>query len=64
MSGEYKVESLPGMKPIPFMKQVILFILSPLLALKEGLNILIKIPTNNAIKKNMPFTGHKNGAFT
>ena len=64
MSGEYTSSSLPGMKPLPFLKQLLIYLLSPIIIFQATIDILSKQGTFNAIKKNMPFTGRKNGAFS
>ena len=64
MSGEYTSSSLPGMKPLPFLKQLLIYLLSPIIIVQATIDILSKQGTFNAIKKNMPFTGRKNGAFS
>lgn len=64
LSGEFDASALPAFKPLGFFKQLIIYMLMPLLLLKATWNILSISAPYNAIKKDMKFTGKKNGAFT
>jgi hypothetical protein len=60
----YNPEHLPGLKPMSCMKKMIVWVLYPFLVLKEGLSIALTPKNSNSIKKPIPMTGRKNGAFT
>jgi hypothetical protein len=41
-----------------------LYILSPFLIIREAIDILTTFKSYNAVKKNIPMTGKKNGAYS
>jgi len=61
---EYDPKELPAMKPIGCFKQSMLYILSPFLIIRETVDILTTFRSHNAVKKNVPMTGRKNGAYS
>jgi len=64
LSGNYDKNALPALKPLSFVKNVMIWLLMPYLFLKNALSIAFTFRNYNCIKKRWPMTGKKNGAFT
>jgi hypothetical protein len=64
ISDIYDANARPGLKPIPWYKMAILYILSPLLVLKAQSQFFMKSKDKNCIKNDKPMTGRKNGAYS
>lgn len=65
LSDEFDSDSIVGMKPIPFIKRLIIWICLPIVTIIEGINLVFKIGDRNAIKRpEVPFTGKKNGWYS
>ena len=62
--GKFDGSSLPGMKPLSSFKKFMIMLLSPFLILQATYDILSANSSYNAVKKNMPMTNRKNGAYT
>jgi NRPS condensation-like uncharacterized protein len=62
--GEFDTSALPGLKPLSFFKKLLIKLLYPILLLTQSLKILLTFADHNAIKKRMPMSGRKKGAFT
>jgi hypothetical protein len=64
VSGEFSTDALPGMKPLPLWKKILIFLSYPWITAKAALGFIFLWKDSNAIKKGLPMTGKKNGAFT
>ena len=64
LSDKYDSEALPTLKPLPWDKWLLKTLLYPYLLLKSTFTLLFIPSENNPIKKPVPMSGIKNGAFT
>jgi len=64
LSGEFDPTALPGVKPLGFVKEFIITLMFPFLALRAGLEILTTFRAPNSINGDKAMTGIKRGAFT
>ena len=64
MSDKYDHTALPALKPLSFGKKLMVFLLSPYLIIKGNLDVARKSNNINFIKKDLPLTGIKRGAFS
>ena len=64
LSGEFDPKTLPGVKPLGIVKDIIITILSPFLAARASLELLLTFRAPNSISGDMEMTGIKRGAFT
>jgi hypothetical protein len=63
ISGHYDSSALPSLKPLPWYKRLTILILTPFLLIRAILSMLTTLKNSNAIKKSIPMTGIRNGAF-
>ena len=64
MSDNYDATALPSLKPLSFCKQVLLFFLTPYLILMANSALAKKRNNINIIKKDLPLSSKKHGAFS
>ena len=64
LCGEYDAAALPGTKPIPFWKNVMIYCLFPYIVLKSNIVMFSSPADSNSMKRGEPMTGRKNGAFS
>jgi hypothetical protein len=64
LSDNYDVSALPALKQLSFAKRVIVFLLSPYLIIKANNDLAKKRDNINSIKKDVPLSGKKRGAFS
>jgi len=64
LSGEFDPKTLPGVKPLGLIKDIIITILSPFLALRASIELLTTFRAPNSISGDKAMTGIKRGAFT
>lgn len=64
LSGEFDPKSLPGVKPLGIFKDIIITLLTPLLAARAALYIALSFASPNSICGDEKMTGIKRGAFT
>jgi len=64
LSGEFDPKQLPGVKPISFVQNIIITLLTPLLVIRATVELLISFRTPNSINDDKRITGIKKGAFT
>jgi hypothetical protein len=63
MNNDYDAQNLPGLKPLTWGKKLLLILAWPYMHTKASIKVLCVRKNNNVIKKNLPMTGRKNGAF-
>lgn len=61
---EYDSTTLPGMKPVPWIKRFFIFLMSPFLVLYVLLKVQLTPDDNNSMKNSEPKTGRKTGAYS
>ena len=64
LSGEFDPKQLPGVKPLGFIKNVIITILTPFLAARATLELLLAFRTPTSLNSDQRITGIKRGAYT
>jgi NRPS condensation-like uncharacterized protein len=64
ISDVWDKNALPALKPMGILKTTLVYTLLPFLVLKSGIEICLQFKDNNIIKKNVPMSGRKNGAYT
>lgn len=64
LSGDFDPNSLPGVKPLGLVKDIIITLLYPFLAARAGFEILTTFRKPNSINSDQKMTGKKRGAFT
>ena len=64
ISDVWDKNSLPALKPMGIIKTILVYTLLPFLILRSGIKIALQFKDNNVIKKRMPMSGRKNGAYT
>jgi len=64
LSGEFDPKVLPGVKPLGFVKDMIITLLTPFLTARATLEILLTTRIPNALSGTKQMTGNKRGAFT
>lgn len=64
MSDNWDKNALPALKPMGCLKTTLVYTLLPFLVLKSGIQMALQFQDNNCIKKKVPMSGRKNGAYT
>lgn len=64
LCGEYDSSALPGMKPLGLCKQLMIYLLYPFLILRSCVVMFSSPADFNCMKRGVPMTGRKHGAFT
>jgi len=64
LSDSWDHKALPSLKPNPWYMDVIFFILYPYLVIKTNYDVNVVPYNHHVMKKNLPITGVKKGAFT
>ena len=64
LSDHWDHKQLPSLKANPWYMDLLIFILYPYLIVKTNYDVNIVPKNHHVMKKNLPITGKKNGAFT
>lgn len=62
--GEFSASDIPGLKPLPWWKRLVIIVAAPMLLTVASFKILFTCRNHNSIKRNKPMTGRKRGAYT